>query len=115
MLQRVIDDLHTRFVGLVAENRHLPETEVRAIADGRILLAPEAVQLGLLDETGYWEDAMTRIADLLGVDRVIVYRYEAAFSLSALFRSRQSHTAAGVLHRLVEGRMDSPLRYRWAY
>ncbi len=115
MLQHVVDNLHTRFVSLVTENRRLPEPDVRAIADGRILLAQDAVQLGLMDEVGYWEDAMTRIADLLVVDRVIVYRYEQTFSLSAFFRARGGAGAARALERVLTPRTDSPLHYRWAY
>ncbi len=62
MLQHMVDSLHTRFVNIVADGRGLDVAKVRAIADGRILLATEAVSLGLIDQVGYLEDAKTEMA-----------------------------------------------------
>jgi len=87
MLQGIVDELHTRFVELVAENRDLPEAAVRRVADGRIFTAATAQKLGLIDEIGYWQDAVDCAAELLGVEDVKVYRYEEAFSLSSLLRA----------------------------
>ncbi len=66
MLQHMVDSLHTRFVNIVAEGRGLEEAKVRAIADGRILLATEAVDLGLVDQVGYLDDAKAAMAQRLG-------------------------------------------------
>lgn len=57
MLQDMVDAMHTRFVAVVAEGRRLEETRVRAIADGRVLLAQEALDNGLIDRIGYLDDA----------------------------------------------------------
>jgi protease-4 len=57
MLQKMVDSLQDRFVSIVAEGRNLAEAEVRAIADGRVLLAQEALDAGLIDEIGYEDDA----------------------------------------------------------
>lgn len=66
MLQRMVDSLHTRFVNIVVEGRGLEEAKVRAIADGRILLATEAVDLGLIDRVGYLDDAKAEMERRLG-------------------------------------------------
>ncbi len=66
MLQRMVDSLHSRFVNIVAEGRSLDEAKVRAIADGRILLATEAVELGLIDRIGYLDDAKAEMKRRLG-------------------------------------------------
>lgn len=66
MLQRMVDAMHTRFVNIVAEGRHLDETRVRAIADGRIFLATEALELGLINQIGYIDDAKAEMNRLLG-------------------------------------------------
>ncbi len=92
MLQGIVDDLHTRFVGLVAERRGLPEADVRRLADGRIITAAQAVEAGLVDEIGYWDDALQAAADLLEADAVKAYRYEEAFSFYSLFRAMQTWT-----------------------
>lgn len=57
MLQSMVDSLQNRFVKIVCEGRNLQEPHVRAIADGRIFLADEALKLGLIDEIGYLDDA----------------------------------------------------------
>jgi protease-4 len=109
ILQAVVDAMHERFVGLVTKHRDLSEDEVRPLADGRIFTATEALKLGLIDETGYWEDAMTRTAELLDVENIVVYRYEGVFSFrSLLHATKQIHPRAWL------GLDQSPrLQYRW--
>jgi len=109
LLQDVVDQLHTRFVNLVAEGRDMPESEVRAIADGRIFSADDALKLKLVDELGYWQDAQDKLAELLNVESVKVYRYEEAFSLSSLFQ------AAAALPRTARAALESHPRllYQW--
>jgi protease IV len=87
MLQNIVDDLHSRFVGLVAENRELPEGTVRGFADGRIFTAADAVDLGLVDQIGYWADAVKKTEELLKQPRIRIYRYEEEVTLSSLFRA----------------------------
>ncbi len=110
MLQGIVDDLHSRFVDLVIENRDLPATQVKKIADGRILTSQEAVDLGLIDEVGYWEDVLDRTSELLRVDDIRVVRYEQEFSLSAFLSSRVRFNPAADIMRFT-GRPR--LLYRW--
>ncbi len=51
-VQDVIDGLGSIFVDAVAEARSLEREAVQGIADGRVWLAAEAVDLGLIDEVG---------------------------------------------------------------
>lgn len=88
MLQEVVDELHDRFVRIVAENRKLDEADVRAFADGRVFTARKALDLGLLDDIGHWETAVDKAVELLGVEEVKIYRYEREFSFSELLRAR---------------------------
>ncbi|MCE9615498.1 MAG: signal peptide peptidase SppA [Lentisphaerae bacterium] len=89
LLQGIVDDLYARFVGLVAERRDLPEDKVREFADGRVITSAEALRLGLIDEIGYWNDAMAATSDLLEVDDIKVFRYEETFSFSSFLRVAQ--------------------------
>jgi len=57
MLQGIVDNLHSRFVAIVAQGRKMDEADVRALADGRVMLAAEAQDAGLLDHIGYEKDA----------------------------------------------------------
>tara|TARA_B100000809_G_scaffold264800_1_gene321678 strand:+ start:4167 stop:5222 length:1056 start_codon:yes stop_codon:yes gene_type:complete len=89
LLQAMIDQMHTRFVDLVALGRGLEESKVREIADGRILSAQEALRHKLIDEIGYWSDAMASARKLLGADAIRVVRYEQRFSLSSFLKGFQ--------------------------
>jgi len=109
IIQGVVNSLYDRFVDLVAQNRHIAEEQVRSLADGRIFTADNALQLKLIDEIGYWDDAMTRTAELIGVDNIIVYRYEPAFSFRDFLRASRK-IKPGALLSLPE----SPrIQYRW--
>ncbi len=87
LLQGIVDDLYKRFVSLVAERRGMPVEKVREIADGRVITAEEAVRVGLVDEIGYWDDALAATSDLLEVKEVKVFRYEEEFSFYNLIRA----------------------------
>ena len=60
--QDLINESYEQFVGIVAEGRGLTVEEVKEFADGRILSAPQAMELGLIDEYG---DVDTAYADML--------------------------------------------------
>lgn len=110
MLQGIVDELHERFVTLVAEGRGLPRKTVANLGDGRVFSASHARDIGLVDELGYWQDAVNETARLLGVENVKVYRYEAEFTFSDLFRA-----AAGWNPLRSFWRRPRPIRlyYRW--
>jgi len=89
VFQSVIDEMFTRFVGLIVESRGIPEARVRAFADGRIYTAEQARALGLVDRLGYLDDAvaMAREAARLDEARVVMYHrpreYRANFYSAA--------------------------------
>ena len=112
MLQEIVDELHGRFVDLIVEHRDLPAAQVRKIADGRILTATDAEDLGLIDEIGYWGDALKRTSELLNVEDIRVIRYEQEFSLSSFLMSRSILSPASELMRWTS---RPRLLYRWQF
>jgi protease-4 len=68
LLQNVINDVHEQFISDVAKGRNLPDGQVRAIADGRIMTGLQAKELGLVDEMGNFEDAMRIAKSLAGIE-----------------------------------------------
>ncbi|MGH7321271.1 MAG: signal peptide peptidase SppA [Candidatus Rokuibacteriota bacterium] len=75
IFQDVIDRLYGRFVSLVARERRLDETRVRAFADGRVHTAAEALSLGLVDRVGYLEDAIALAKETAGLREAKVVAY----------------------------------------
>jgi protease-4 len=76
VFQSIIDEMYGRFVGLIVQSRKLPEDRVRALADGRVYTADQALRLGLVDRIGYLEDAVALARERAGLTeaRVVMYR-----------------------------------------
>ena len=77
MLQAMTDRLGKRFIDLVAQHRKLDPAAMAEIATARVYLANDALQLGMVDEVGYLDQALAaakRLADLPENAKVVVYR-----------------------------------------
>lgn len=77
ILQKLVDDLGDRFHSLVREHRKLAPEAMEIVKTARIILAPEAKELGLVDQIGYLDDALKTARELAGLPgnaRVVVYR-----------------------------------------
>jgi protease IV len=77
ILQKLVDDLAERFVGLVRTHRGLDAGQIEKIAAAGIFLPREALALGLVDEIGYLSDAEARAKSLAGLSdnaSLVVYR-----------------------------------------
>jgi protease-4 len=68
ILQRMVDDVHGQFVTAVAGARGMTETEVRAVADGRLYSGAQAMEVGLVDELGGFDEAVARAGIAGGLD-----------------------------------------------
>lgn len=87
ILQGVLDNVHDQFIRAVAEGRKMQIEEVKKIADGRIFTGEQAIKLGLIDEIGNLEDAISAAAKLSGIKgEPIVVRKKEKFSIIDLLR-----------------------------
>jgi protease-4 len=68
ILQRMVDDVHSQFVAAVAGSRSMPEAMVRELADGRLYSGAQAHDVGLVDELGGFDDAVTIAARAAGIE-----------------------------------------------
>ncbi|MCC7299470.1 MAG: signal peptide peptidase SppA [Verrucomicrobia bacterium] len=76
LLQALIDEMQTRFSGIVSESRKIDRAAKPELFDGRIFSASAALDKGLIDEIGYWNDALACTAKLLDTGALHVVRYE---------------------------------------
>ena len=65
-MQAYIEDIYGRFVGLVAEGRSLEEERVDELAQGRVWVGTDAIEIGLVDEIGGLREAVDYAASLAG-------------------------------------------------
>jgi len=105
IFQGLIDQFYGRFVQLVARSRKLDEPRVRAIADGRVHTATEALGLGLVDRIGYLEDAIEAAKTAAGLTeaRVVTYHRPRQYRATIYSSAETPAPAAGFpdLARLV--------------
>jgi protease-4 len=76
LFQETIDSFHERFVQVVDEGRPgLDKAAVKALADGRVYTAREALDNKLVDQIGYLDDAVEAMQHDLGVKEVALVTY----------------------------------------
>ena len=109
---------------VVADNRGMSVEDVRKLADGRVYTGRQAYALKLVDQLGYFEDAVDRAASLGGItgeprviegrgptQRHLLLRREEELDPGVL-ASLLEHTSGGLEHdddrRLVVGAEDRP-------
>lgn len=112
--QNVIDDVYRQFVGAVASGRNLPEEQVRAIADGRVLTGEQAKEAGLVDDLGNFQDAVSLAGELGGVEgepRLVEPRKNEAFPFERFLSQSVRdavRAAAGELRGQLQGGSAAP-------
>lgn len=111
ILQEMIDHMHHRFREIVSTSRGLDEETLIPLADGRIFSANQALDLKLIDQVGYWDDVMTKTADMLGVPSIRVVRYYQTYSLFDYLAgvAQPSHP----LNSLLPQQRPARLQYLW--
>ncbi|MBM2839973.1 MAG: Signal peptide peptidase SppA [Bacteroidetes bacterium] len=65
--QQLMDDVHRQFIAVVESERQLDHNDVVKIADGRVFTGEQAVERGLVDTLGTYEDAVNITAELAGI------------------------------------------------
>jgi protease-4 len=65
--QALLEETHDAFIQIVADGRGMSVQEVREFADGRVFTGQQAFDLGLVDEIGYFDDAIQKAAALGGI------------------------------------------------
>ncbi|HUU27208.1 MAG TPA: signal peptide peptidase SppA [archaeon] len=67
ILQEMVDDVFYQFVEVVSVERGLPWDSVMTIADGRVFSGRQAKELGLVDRTGSFQDALDMAGRMCGL------------------------------------------------
>lgn len=84
-LQMGIEHGYRRFIGLVGENRGIDIDAVDKIAQGRVWTGQDAMQNGLVDEIGDFDDAIVAAASLAELESYNIYWVEEPLSATEQF------------------------------
>jgi len=80
LFQGLINSMYERFLTVVKEGRpKLDAQTIRNLADGRVYMAQEALEKGLVDEIGYVEDAFESAKSVAGIGDASLVTYTYPF------------------------------------
>jgi protease-4 len=72
IMQSMVDEAYEQFAGIVAAGRGMELDKVKALADGRIYTARQAMDNGLIDAVAAEDDALTEIKKEMGDENIYV-------------------------------------------
>ncbi len=80
ILQSINKDSFDQFVDVVKKGRHMSESKVRKLADGRIYSAQQAKANGLIDQIAYKDQALKDLEKAIKVDdpQIITFNQESS-------------------------------------
>ncbi|MFN2747640.1 MULTISPECIES: signal peptide peptidase SppA [Bacillus] len=85
IMQGMVDDAYEGFVDVIADGRHMSESDVKKIADGRVYDGRQAKKINLVDELGYYEDVVKAMKkDHKSMAGASVVSYKESTGLSSL-------------------------------
>ncbi len=121
IFQSIIDELYERFLTVVYNGRKgaIEMDRLREMSDGRVYTAKQALELGLVDRTGYMEDAVGAAMELAGLKeaRVVTYaagdEYRANIYSGAAGRAPQVVNLLNIDASLVGGLGGVEFMYLW--
>ena len=121
--QGMISELYDQFVRAVAEGRkgkkNLDELQVRKLADGRVFTGQGALENGLVDEIGNYEDALKSTAALVGIKGepqvVTPPKPREGFSIWDLLTESKLETLLPKNIPQAIGEMDTSVRFKYQW
>jgi len=109
--ETIIADSFERFIGVVADNRsNLDSQEVKALATGQIYTTSQALENGLIDKSGFAEDAIISLASSLNLkDYEVVNFASPAGLINVLLGSLEP--SPGLTDQLMEAGVPRAFYY----
>jgi protease IV len=104
IIQDHIDKVYKAFIQIVADGRPqltYKQLENSIMTDGRILLGSEALKLKLIDQLGFFDDAVEAAAKLSKLKDYRVVAYKKKFSFAALFNAKAGAQPANINVKLL--------------
>jgi protease-4 len=108
--QRYVDDAYEQFVEVVATERELERSEVLKLADGRVFTGQQALEIGLIDLIGTYQEALALAAEVTNIGgrpHVVAPRKRKITIWDLLFGDLEQH--------LIRLQTLPVLRYQWVW
>ncbi|MBU0629118.1 MAG: signal peptide peptidase SppA [Nanoarchaeota archaeon] len=113
ILQKEIDLIHEYFIEDISKSRNLSEREIKEIETARIFLGIEAKEIGLIDEFGGKDEALSYVEQRLNITaEPTEYARERTFMdlLSGLMSKNSFFVGKGIGSSLLEAKQTNGIR-----
>ena len=104
LIQGLVDETYGEFVKIVAAGRLLSEADIKDQIGARIFSGAQALDLKLVDQLGYFDDAIETARQLADIEEPAVVRYGYIPSLGSLLFGMAANDAKPVVELLPEER-----------
>ena len=108
--QSYVDDAFQQFVGVVAAARRMEKAVALKYADGRVFTGQQALEFGLIDRLGTYQDAITLAAVMAGIEgrpHLVTSRKRKVTIWDLMFGDLEEH--------LIRLQTLPVLRYQWVW
>ncbi|MCI0498534.1 MAG: signal peptide peptidase SppA [Planctomycetales bacterium] len=114
LAEKIITPAYDRFVDLVAKGRKdvLSKEAIRQLADGSIYTAPEALEKKLIDQIGYFDDAVYKAEQMAHISNAHVVTYEEVFSVWSILGA-ESKSRISLESKILEKLAAPRILYLW--
>ena len=113
-MQTIVDHMLNRFIDAIDAGReNLDREEVVQLADGRIYIAAEAEQLGLIDKVGYFEDAVDLLGEMAGIEEPMLVEFEREMHFRDIIGRVSLQLPRSMLEEKIMRQGNLELYYLW--
>ncbi|BBM87863.1 signal peptide peptidase SppA [Candidatus Uabimicrobium amorphum] len=114
----ILMEMYATFLEKVRSGRKeltdMPEDELKKIADGRIYTGKQALELKLVDELGYFDDAKDSICETLGIKRSDTSFVQYEKNVNPFFELLQAQTKAeNPVQSMLRQKFTANFYYLW--
>jgi protease-4 len=103
-MQGIVDQMLDRFIETVVQGReNLTRRQVQELANGLVYIAEDALDKGLIDQVGYFEDALAVLAEEAGISEPVIVEYLYQRSVFSLLNTMAKVREMSVKLRLSQG------------
>jgi protease-4 len=113
MLTSIVDELYDQFVAVVMEGRGMDKESVERAANGGIYTARQALDLGLVDDIGDYQTAVSWFEQKLGHEVTVVERRRRPTFSDLLFGAFAPETNGSAVDRLLTSSTGPRFLYYW--
>ena len=113
-MQSVVDHMLDRFIDAIDAGReNLSREQVVQLADGRIYIATEAAELGLIDQVGYFDDAVLLLSEIAGIENPMLVEFEREMNFRDIIGRVRIHLPRSIFEERFMRQSNLELYYMW--